>query len=406
MSADPDRSPAPDPARGRRTRRTLRARGALAALALAALGASCASTEPGSSPARPEPTEPTIPATAAPPPTWPLSGLPVDDPTRAERRALVVKIDNVDQYARPQAGINQADIVYEEKIEGPISRFAAIFHSQDVAEVGPVRSGRSTDVAIVAPLAVPLYSFSGANEVFIELLRAAPLIDIGYDVQPASYDRKPGRVAPDNLFTSTERLWALAPPEPSPPPPQLVYRAEGASAPDSAVALTSFSYSFGGGPVGQPVTMTWDPAVGGWVREQKGTLHVDTDGVAIAPPNVIVQFVPYRDTGLVDTSDTPVPEALLVGSGTAWVFTAGTATAATWTKASDDAVTSYAATADGAPVELTPGQTWIALVPEGGELRGVRTDGAPLIEGERAGWSPRATGADRAEISFRRNQGR
>lgn len=378
MSVVADPSSPPDPASRGRVRRARGARGLLAVLAVAALGASCTSSETGSPSARPEPTSATSPTTAVAP-TWPLSGLPLDDPARAQRRALVVKIDNVDQYARPQAGINQADIVYEEKIEGPISRFAAIFHSRDVAELGPVRSGRSTDVAIVSPLAVPLYSFSGANEVFIELLRAAPLIDIGYDVAPASYDRKPGRVAPDNLFTSTERLWALAPPDPSPPPPQLVYRAAGATAPSSAVALTSFTYSFGGGPVGQPVTMTWDPTVGGWVREQKGSRHVDTEGVAIAPPNVIVQFVPYRDTGLVDTSNSPVPEALLVGSGTAWVFTAGTATAATWTKASEDAVTSYAVAADGAAVELTPGQTWIALVPEGGELSGLRADGAPLL---------------------------
>jgi hypothetical protein len=129
--------------------------------------------------------------------------------------------------------------------------------------------------------------------------------------------------------------------------------------------------------VGQPVTMTWDPTVGGWAREQRGTPHVDTDGVQIAPPNVIVQFVPYQDTGLVDTSNTPVPEALLVGSGTAWVFTDGTATAATWTKSDDAAVTTYTA-ADGTPIGLTPGMTWIALVPEGGEFSGVLADGSPL----------------------------
>jgi len=351
---------------------------AVGALAVVALAASC-SSEPLAAPPGTDPSEATASTASAPPPVWPLSGLPVDDPSRAERRALVVKIDNVDQYARPQAGINQADIVFEEKIEGPISRFAAVFHSQDVAELGPVRSGRSTDVAIVTPLAVPLYSFSGANGVFLDLLRAAPLIDIGYDVYPGSYDRQPGRVAPDNLFTSSARLWALAPAEASPPPPQLVYRAGGAAAPSSAIAVTSFSYSFGAGPVGQPVTMTWDPSVGGWARVQKGTPHVDVDGVQIAPPNVIVQFVAYRDTGLVDTSNTAVPEAILVGSGAAWVFTGGTATATTWSKASDDAVTAYTS-ADGTPVGLTPGPTWIALVPEGGEFSGVRADGAPLVD--------------------------
>jgi hypothetical protein len=351
-------------------------------VALAVIGvlaASCSSSDPEAAAPTTEGTvAPTTTTTAAPPPTWPLTGLPVDDPARAGRRTLVVKIDNVDQYSRPQAGINQADIVYEEKIEGPISRFAVIFHSQDAPELGPVRSGRSTDVAIVSPLNTPLYAFSGANAVFIEVLRAAPLIDIGYDVQPNSYDRKPGRTAPDNLFTSTERLWALAPPGDAPPAPQLTYRTEGSVRPPSAVPATSFAYSFGGGPVGQPVSMTWDPAVGGWARVQKGSPHVDADGVQIAPPNVIVQFVPYHDTGLVDTSNTPVPEALLVGSGTGWVFTDGTAIPATWTKPTEADPTTYTA-ADGTPIALTPGMTWIALVPEGGEFSGVRADGSPLL---------------------------
>ena len=89
---------------------------------------------------------------------------------------------------------------------------------------------------------------------------------------------------------------------------------------------------------------------------------------------MIVQFVPYHDTGLVDTSNTPVPEALLVGTGTAWVFTAGTATSVTWSKPTEDAVTAYTA-ADGTPVGLTPGQTWIALVPTDGEFTGCAPTG-------------------------------
>ncbi len=363
----------------RHHRRLLRRRflAALAAVALLVVVVSCSSApeETGTDPASPSESTPTTAPEAA---TWPLTGVAVFDGAPAGRRALVVKIDNVDQYARPQAGINQADLVYEEKIEGPISRFAAVFHSNDVAELGPVRSGRSTDVAIVSALNVPLYSFSGANGVFIAQLRAAPLIDIGYDVQPDAYDRKPGRTAPDNLFTSTERLWALAPAGDAPPAALFTYRKPGSADAAGAVPITSFSYSFGGGPVGQPVTVTWDPAEAGWAREQKGSPHVDTDGVQIAPPNVIIQSVPYRDTGLVDTSNTPVPEALLVGSGTGWVLTEGKAIPVTWSKPTEDAITTYTDTA-GTVVAVTPGQTWIALVPVDGEISGVRDDGSALI---------------------------
>jgi hypothetical protein len=322
-------------------------------------------------------TPPSETTTAAPVPVFPLRGIPMDDPIKAQRPALVVKIDNVDQYSRPQAGINQADIVYEEKIEGPISRFAAIFHSTDADDLGPVRSGRSTDVAIVSTLNRPLYSFSGANEVFIKQLRAAPLIDIGYDVKPNSYDRRKGRTAPDNVFTTTQRLWELTPPDAVAPNPQFTYRKPGDPYPAGAVDVASFGYDFGLGPVGQPVTFTWDGALGGWARDQKGSAHVDAAGVRISPPNVIVQFTPYHDTGLYDLSKTPVPEAELVGSGDAWIFIDGKAIKATWRKPDNETITTYTA-ADDQVIAVNPGQTWIALVPVGGGFAATRSDGTAL----------------------------
>ena len=86
--------------------------------------------------------------------------------------------------------------------------------------------------------------------------------------------------------------------------------------------MSSLSYSFGGGPVGQPVTMTWDPAVGGWARTQKGTPHVDAAGVQVAPANVIIQFTPYAGSGVADQFGNDIPEAQTVGEGDACDFTA------------------------------------------------------------------------------------
>src|SRR5262249_32805746 len=68
-------------------------------------------------------------------PVMPLTGLPVADPAIAARPALVVKIDNHSQ-ARPQSGLNAADVVFEENVEN-LTRFAAVFHSQDADPVGP-----------------------------------------------------------------------------------------------------------------------------------------------------------------------------------------------------------------------------------------------------------------------------
>jgi hypothetical protein len=329
---------------------------------------------PGAAPT----TASTTTTTAAPAPTFPLTGLPLTDPAQGQKPALVIKIDNVDQYSRPQAGINQADIVYEEKIEGPISRFAAVFHSKELELVGPVRSGRSTDVAIVSTLNTPLYAFSGANEVFAKKLREAPLVYISHDNQPNLFDRRPGRTAPDNVFTSTARLRSQTPADAKPPEPQLTYRKAGSELPASATAVNTFNYDFGGGPVGQPVSFTWDDGKKGWTRTQKGSPHVDNDGVVIAPQNVIVQFTPYHDTGLVDLSKTPVPEAELVGSGDAWVFLGGKAVKAKWNKPDMVTVTSYVTADGGQPIAMDPGQTWIALVPTGGNFTATTAAGQPL----------------------------
>lgn len=299
-----------------------------------------------------------------PDPVMPLTGepLPADGPLG--RPALVVKLNNVDGTSRPQAGLNEADLVFEEKVEGPISRFAAVYHSTEAPDLGPVRSGRSTDIAIVSSLNQPLYAFSGANAVTIQQLRSAPLVDIGYDVEPGAYERRRGRRAPDDVFTSTERLWALTPPGAGPPPQQLVYRAEGDELPAGARPVQGVDYSWGGG--GAPVTYRWDDQVAGWARTQGGTAHVDAEGVHVAPPNLIVQKVTYLDTGLVDTSGAPVPEAQLVGEGDAWVLTDGHVVEGRWVRPDADVPTAYE-TRDGEPIGLTPGRTWIALVPADGD---------------------------------------
>jgi hypothetical protein len=84
----------------------------------------------------------------------------------------------------------------------------------------------------------------------------------------------------------------------------------------------------------------------------------------VAATNVIIQFVPYRDSGLRDTHGSPVPEAELVGQGDAWVIRAGVMVKGRWSKLSPTEVTTYTET-DGSPMKLTPGRTWVELVPTG-----------------------------------------
>jgi hypothetical protein len=92
---------------------------------------------------------------------------------------------------------------------------------------------------------------------------------------------------------------------------------------------------------------------------------VDEADVQIAPNNVIVQFTNYIDTGITDVVGTPVPEAQLVGTGRALILTNGNVIEAVWTKTAPEAVATYA-DSTGKPIKLTPGRTWVELVPDGG----------------------------------------
>ena len=323
-------------------------------LALAALVAlvACSGGEDGSD--GPAPGR----ASAPPDSGSPLTGLPVE-PSRAGRPLLIVKIDNAPR-ARPQVGLNEADVVFEEAVEGGVTRFAALYHSRDAGLVGPVRSARSTDIFIASALNRPLFAYSGASPPFQALIARAPLVDVGVDRFPGDYRRQGDRGAPYNQFSSTPALLAHAPAGSRPPPRLFAFRAVGEhadAAGASPVAGVNVEYR---GRIVTSVQYRWDPASAGWKRSQDGGPHVDTANVQVAPKNVVVQLVAYRSTGHRDRSGADVPEAELVGEGEAWVFTDGKVVKGRWRKTSPDAVTQYL-DRSGAPVRMTPGHTWVEL---------------------------------------------
>lgn len=297
-------------------------------------------------------------------PTHPLTGLPLDDPALAQRPALVVKIDNAEprtgQGGRPQAGINAADVVYEEMVEGSVTRFAAVFHSMDADPVGPVRSARTTDLLLMAPLNRPLFAWGGANAGVAGQVRAADVVDIGVDAATSAYYRVDDRPRPYNLMSSTPGLRNAAPGEDRPPPPLFTYRAEGEEA--GGRAVQGVRITFGGGPGSAPVDYEWDGS--GWARSQRDDPHVDADGNRVAPPNVIIRFTDYVEVQCCDAAGFPIVEAQLVGEGDAWILSDGKLVEGRWSRPALDQVTRYT-DADGDPVGLTPGRTWVAIAPPG-----------------------------------------
>lgn len=294
------------------------------------------------------------------PPIAPLTGLPLADQAKLRRPALTVKIENP-PAARPQSGLDAADVVFEEVVEGGITRFLAVFHSTDAELVGPVRSVRPSDPDVVSPFG-GLFGYSGGTQKFVDLLRRTPgITDVGVDKLDEGpgkpYTRRPGRNPPDNLYSSTPKLYAAAPASSKPPtrfadflPADQPFTGAGAT---PAVRLSA--------QVGDAnVVFDYDQAS----KTYRRTSLVEGAGT-VAPANVIVQFTTYQPSpGDEDTNGTPVEKAVTVGTGDALILSGGMLVKATWSKPSQAAYTTYA-DASGAPVRLAPGRTWIELARKG-----------------------------------------
>jgi hypothetical protein len=275
-----------------------------------------------------------------------LTGLPSFEDRN--RPAIVVKIDNVED-ARPPVGVNRADVVYEELVEGGLTRLAAVFHSRGSDPVGPVRSARSTDVRLFPMLNRPLFANSGGNGGVRYEMSQSTLVDVGNSVVPSAYYRD-NRPVPHNLFTSTSELWGAKGGEGGTPPPLFSFRGPNTSLPGSAQPVSGVTVRF-------PATrVDYDWNGSGWARTQNGRRHVDSDGAQVAPTNVIVQFVTYKQS----SADPNSPEAVVIGSGDAWIFTAGRMILGTWTRNDENSVSVYT-DGNGNPIALTPGTTWVEL---------------------------------------------
>lgn len=328
-------------------------------------GAASETTAPAASTSTTVPIPTTRATTTAPPTTvtpaplglMAMTGLPAQDEAVLQRPVLAAKIDNV-EAARPQAGLTAADVVFEELVEGGLTRLLAIFHSRDATELGPIRSARSTDLPLLTPLREPLFAWSGANSAFASLIRSVAIRDVGFEAEPGAYRRDADRPAPSNLMTSTAALYALVDLEGDMSPNPLFDHLAPGDSPAGGRVVDAVEVDYGA----TTVVHEWDAELGGWARSQNGTPHVDVDGERVAPTNVVVQFVEYRDTGLVDASGAAVPEAVLEGAGPAWILRAGRLIEGSWEKANVTASSRYL-DADGEVVPLVPGTTWVLLSP-------------------------------------------
>jgi hypothetical protein len=281
-------------------------------------------------------------------PFAPLTGVPDRTGATQGRAAMTVKIDNTN-ISGAKRGIDQADIVYEEVVEGGLTRLAAIFQSRVPTDIGPIRSVRLTDQAIVRPIG-GLFVYSGGARYAENSIETAPVIRINESAAGDAMWRDGSRKKPHNLFGRAKQLFAFGG-DPKPPPPLFEYRRRGRA--PAGIPITTAHIGF---EAGFDVTWTWDRASHRWHRTFLGEQEFVDGGAPIAPANIVVQFVDYVGGG--------TPEAQLAGEGTVWVLTEGRAIQGTWSRP-DASQPGHLLDANGESILLTPGQTWVEL-PENG----------------------------------------
>lgn len=298
-----------------------------------------------------------------PPPTCPLTETPVPGGDEAPRRPLLaVKVENADA-AYPLTGLDRADMVYEEVVEGGITRFVAIFHCRDANRVGPVRSARTTDPKILAPLQQqPLLGYSGGAPSVVRALVDAGVVQLTESSAPGAFSRDDARIAPHNLFAATAGLWKAGEKEvESPATPRAAFSFD-EDVPEPSKRARSIDITF------SPAWSTgWAWEGGRWTRQLEGAPMVLESGEPIRAENVVVQLVKVTEDTIVDASGAYSPLVEMTGAGKAWIFRDGRAVVARWEREGDDDLTTFT-TKDGEEVLLSPGVTWVELVPTDGSV--------------------------------------
>jgi hypothetical protein len=336
----------------------------LAGLALAVAGCSATQAPTQESPG-PVTQGPTIePDKAAPPapvvaPVWPLTGV-AGEP--AARPSLAVKIENT-AVARPQTGLDQADVVWETIVEFDVSRFVAVFHSQVPDEVGPIRSVRPMDPVILAPMH-GLLAFSGGQPGILDLVAASGVQMISHDAGAPGMYRVRDRPAPHNVYGTPSTFWGLADADHQAPPGEQFTFARSADQAAAVVAGTpagtlAFRLSSASNP-----SWTWDAGTGTWLRSEGASAATARSGARLSAVNVVSITADHPNTGFGAQGGAPVPTYTLVGSGDGVVATGGKTIPVRWQKDAENAPMRLFL-ADGTPADLAPGNTWIELVPAG-----------------------------------------
>lgn len=293
--------------------------------------------------------------------------------------ALNVKIDNFPR-ARPQSGLNSADIVFVQRVESGLTRFLATWHSYTPEVIGPLRSIRPMDDDMAAPFG-GIIAYSGGQQPFIDKLKATELVNVWEDseVGKDTLFRKTGTGKPyEHTLYANAQLILEEYSEATATKAQFRYADLEAGQSPSVASGTDFasvsvnykesvslwqmgmaSFDFDADGFAMPAAET--STLSALLRTQDGKMHTDEiDGSQIRTKNVVV-LETELDFSFKDPKYGSVPETVMIDSGNGWVFSDGKFIKVIWSK---DSMTAPIVLKDlaGNEVLLSPGPTWIELL--------------------------------------------
>jgi hypothetical protein len=267
-------------------------------------------------------------------------------------RVLVVKLDNTPS-ANPHAGLQDADVVYVEQVEGGLTRYAAVFSTRIPKKIGPVRSARISDFDLLAQYGKVAFAFSGSQTRLKPVIARANLFNVSGDAGPAGYYRDFSRPAPYNFFGNGPELLRRA--------PHAVHAHDvgfrfSADRPAVGLHVSSATVRW---PAARAV-FEWSTAAKRWLLTMDG-VRSTSDGVRLGGTTVVIQYVSITNSSYHDRHGGVTPFSATVGHGRAVILMDGRAQSARWSRPSASRGTVWTTPA-GKRIAFAPGQVWVLLV--------------------------------------------
>jgi hypothetical protein len=269
---------------------------------------------------------------------------------------LAVKIDDTNM-AHPQIGLEDADVVYIEQVEGGLTRLAAIFSSKIPQRIGPVRSARISDIDILSQYGRVAFAYSGAQKKLLPVIAAANLQDLGAQRQsPTIFTTDPNRNQPYAMVLRADLLMKKIKDETL-----------------NVDTAKSVGFVFGDRPDGgEPITQVvvdwpaatysaqWSQEQSRWLLSHNNKLNLAESGVVLGPTTLVIQMVRISPSEYGDKFGGVTPLSETIGSGKAYVLRDGELFVTTWNRAFEGSGTTFTLP-DGSTMNFAPGQIWVAL---------------------------------------------